>query len=173
MAKNEEKKNPVAEEPETVETPETEVTENNELAAALAQAAQEHDNYLRLAAEYDNFRKRSAREREELYTVIRAETVAKFLPVYDNMERALAQQTSDEAYKKGVEMIMTGLLDVFEKLGVKIFGAVGEQFDPEQHNAVMHEENEEYGENTISEVFQKGFSVGEKVVRFAMVKVAN
>ena len=173
MAKNEEKKTVAPEEPEVVETPETEAGENNALEAALAQAAQEHDAYLRLAAEYDNFRKRSAREREELYTVIRAETVAKFLPVYDNMERALAQQTTDEAYKKGVEMIMTGLLDVFEKLGVKIFGAVGEQFDPEQHNAVMHEENEDFAENTISEVFQKGFSVGEKVVRFAMVKVAN
>ena len=137
------------------------------------QLAQEHDNYLRLAAEYDNFRKRSQKERDELYTLARAETVEKFLPVYDNLERAMTQPTQDEAYKKGVEMTMIGLQGVLEKLGVKIFGEVGETFDPQCHNAVMHTEDDSLGENVIAEVFQKGFAVGEKIVRFAMVKVAN
>ncbi len=135
--------------------------------------AQQKDSYLRLAAEYDNFRKRSQRERDNLYTEIRAETVGKFLPVYDNLERALAQETADEAYKKGVEMTMTGLKEILEKLGVTIFGEAGEPFDPARHNAVMHLEDESLGENVVVEVFQKGFSVGDKVVRFAMVKVAN
>ena len=137
------------------------------------QLAQEHDNYLRLYAEYDNFRKRSARERDALYTQIRAETVEKFLPVYDNLERALAQETADEAFKKGVEMTMNQLKTILEALGVKVFGEAGERFDPALHNAVMHCEDETLGENVIAEVFQKGFSVGEKVVRFAMVRVAN
>ena len=145
----------------------------SELDQAKADLAKEHDSYLRLAAEYDNFRKRSQREKESLYTEIRSETVGKFLPVYDNLERALAQQTTDEAYKKGVEMTMNQLVGVMEKLGVKAFGAAGETFDPTIHNAVMHCEDESLGENIIVEVFQKGFTVGEKVIRFAMVKVAN
>ena len=95
------------------------------------------------------------------------------LPVYDNLERALNQETSDTAYKKGVEMTMTELVKIFTGLGVEIFGEVGDGFDPNLHNAVMHVENEELGENTISAVFQKGFKIGDKVVRFAMVQVAN
>ena len=145
----------------------------SELDAVKEQLAKEHDGYLRLAAEYDNFRKRSQKEKDELYTVIKAETVGKFLPVYDNLERALAQQTADEAFKKGVEMTMTQLTGIFEKLGVTAFGEAGEAFDPTLHNAVMHAEDESAGENVILEVFQKGFRIGEKVVRFAMVKVAN
>lgn len=137
------------------------------------QLAKEHDGYLRLAAEYDNFRKRSQKEKDDLYTVIKAETVGKFLPVYDNLERALAQETADEAYKKGVEMTMNQLVKVMEGLGVTSFGEIGEPFDPTRHNAVMHVEEEGLGENVIAEVFQKGFIVGEKVIRFAMVKVAN
>ena len=128
---------------------------------------------LRTAAEYDNYRKRSQKEKESLYTDIRSETVEKFLPVYDNLERALAQETQDAAFKKGVEMTMNQLVSVMEKLGVVSFGAAGEVFDPQLHNAVMHVEDEALGENVIAEVFQKGFKVGEKVVRFAMVKVAN
>ena len=104
---------------------------------------------------------------------IKAETVGKFLPVYDNLERALAQETADEAYKKGVEMTMNQLVKVMEGLGVTSFGEIGEAFDPARHNAVMHVEEEGLGENVIAEVFQKGFLVGEKVIRFAMVKVAN
>ena len=132
-----------------------------------------NDKYLRICAEYDNFRKRSQREKDNLYTDIRAETVGKFLPVYDNLERALKQETADEAFKKGVEMTMNQLTGVFEALGVKVFGAAGEAFDPALHNAVMHCEDEALGENVIAEVFQKGFTLGDKVVRFAMVKVAN
>ena len=147
--------------------------EQTELEQAKLELAAEKDKYLRLLAEYDNYRKRSQKEKDELYTVIRSETVGKFLPVYDNLERALNQQTADEAYKKGVEMTMTQLVGVMEKLGVTGFGEPGEGFDPALHNAVMHVEDESLGENVIAEVFQKGFRVGEKVVRFAMVKVAN
>lgn len=135
--------------------------------------AQEHENYLRLAAEYDNFRKRSQKEREALYLDIKAETVGKFLPVYDNLERALRQESADEAYKKGVEMTMTGFMEVMEKLGVEAYGNVGDAFDPSFHNAVMHCEDDALEENVLAEVFQKGFRAGEKVVRFAMVRVAN
>ena len=133
----------------------------------------EKEKYLRLAAEYDNYRKRSQKEREAIYTDVRCDTIGKLLPVYDNLERALKQETPDEAYKKGVEMTMQGLVDAMEKLGVKIFGEAGESFDPNLHNAVMHCEDEALGENVIAEVFQKGFILGEKVIRFAMVKVAN
>ena len=155
------------------ETAEETVAEPTELELLQAKYDEEHDNYLRMAAEYDNFRKRSQKEREALYTDIKAETVGKFLPVFDNLLRALQQETADEAYKKGVEMTMTGLREVMEKLGVKEYGEAGEPFDPNIHNAVMHIDDETLGENTIAEVFQKGFIVGEKVVRFAMVKVAN
>ena len=141
--------------------------------AAPDALAAEKERYLRLAAEYDNFRKRSARERENIYADVRADTITRFLPVYDNLERALKQETTDEAYKKGVEMTMTGLLDVLEKLGVAVFGDEGETFDPNMHNAVMHCEDENAGENTIVQVFQKGFRLGDKIIRFAMVKVAN
>ena len=143
------------------------------LDAAEKNAAQAKDQLLRMAAEYDNYRKRSQKEKESLYTDIRSETVEKFLPVYDNLERALAQETQDAAFKKGVEMTMNQLVSVMEKLGVVSFGAAGEVFDPQLHNAVMHVEDEALGENVIAEVFQKGFKVGDKVVRFAMVKVAN
>ena len=147
--------------------------EASEFEKAQQALAREHDSYLRLAAEYDNFRKRSQKEKDNLYTEIRSETVEKFLPVYDNLERALAQETQDTAFKKGVEMTMNQLVSVMEKLGVVSFGAAGETFDPQLHNAVMHTEDDTLGENVIAEVFQKGFKVGEKVVRFAMVKVAN
>ena len=133
----------------------------------------EHDAHLRLAAEYDNFRKRTVKEKEASYGNGKADAVAKMLPVYDNLERALNQETSDAAYKKGVEMTMAELVKIFTALGVEIFGNVGDQFDPNLHNAVMHIENEDLGENSISAVFQKGFKIGDKVVRFAMVQVAN
>ena len=133
----------------------------------------EHDAHLRLAAEYDNFRKRTIKEKEASYGNGKADAVAKMLPVYDNLERALNQETSDTAFKKGVEMTMAELVKIFTSLGVEIFGNVGDQFDPNLHNAVMHIENEELPENSISAVFQKGFKIGDKVVRFAMVQVAN
>ena len=133
----------------------------------------ERDAHLRLAAEYDNFRKRTIKEKEASYGNGKADAVAKMLPIYDNLERALQQETSDAAYKKGVEMTMNELLKIFTGLGVEVFGNVGDEFDPNLHNAVMHIENEELPENSLSAVFQKGFKIGDKVVRFAMVQVAN
>ena len=133
----------------------------------------ERDAHLRIAAEYDNFRKRTIKEKEASYGNGKADAVAKMLPIYDNLERALNQETSDAAYKKGVEMTMTELLKIFNGLGVEVFGNVGDAFDPNLHNAVMHIENEELPENSLSAVFQKGFKIGDKVVRFAMVQVAN
>ena len=133
----------------------------------------ERDAHLRVAAELDNFRKRTLKEKEQSYGNGKADAVEKLLPVYDNLERALNQPTEDEAYKKGVEMTMTQLVGIFSGLGVEIYGNVGEAFDPNLHNAVMHTEDENLGENTISQVFQKGFKMGEKIIRFAMVQVAN
>ena len=147
--------------------------EADEKASEADEKAAETDRYLRLAAEYDNYRKRSAKEREAIYTDVKTDTVAKFLPVYDNLERAMAISTADEAYKKGVEMTFNQLCEVFKKLGVEEIEAVGKTFDPNYHNAVMHVEDEEKGESEIVEEFQKGFKVGEKVIRFSMVKVAN
>ena len=150
---------------ETVETPEVNPWEEKYNA--------ERDAHLRCAAEYDNFRKRTIKEKEASYGNGKADAVAKMLPIYDNLERALNQETSDAAYKKGVEMTMTELLKIFTGLGVEVFGNVGDEFDPNLHNAVMHIENEELPENSLAAVFQKGFKIGDKVVRFAMVQVAN
>ena len=133
----------------------------------------ERDAHLRIAAEYDNFRKRTVKEKDAAYGNGKADAVAKILPVYDNLERALNQPTEDAAYKKGVEMTMTELVKILNGLGVEIFGTVGEAFDPNLHNAVMHTEDESLGENVLAQVFQKGFKIGDKVVRFAMVQVAN
>ena len=132
-----------------------------------------NDKYLRICAEYDNFRKRSQKEKEALYTDVKAETLKSFLPVYDNLLRALAQPTEDAAYAKGVEMIMAQFNTTMEKLGVEKIESLGQTFDPAYHNAVMHVDDEEKGENEIVEVFQEGFKAGDKVIRFAMVKVAN
>ncbi len=143
-------------------------------AAAAAEKPQEDsERYLRLMAEFDNYKKRSAKERENIYTDVRVDTVTKFLPVFDNLERALKTETADEAYKKGVEMTFNQLMDVFKKLGVEEIESVGKPFDPQLHNAVMHVEDEALGENEIVEEFQKGFKIGDKVIRFSMVKVAN
>ena len=133
----------------------------------------EHDSYLRLAADYDNYRKRTAKEKEQSYSNGKADTILKLLPIYDNLERAMNHDTEDAAYKKGVEMTMTELVKIFTGLGVEIFGEAGEHFDPSLHNAVMHTEDDRVGESTITQVFQKGFKLGEKIVRFAMVQVAN
>ena len=140
-------------------------------ADALLKA--EKDRYLRLLAEYDNYRKRSSKERESIYQDVRADTVTKFLPVYDNLVRALDQATCDEAYRKGVEMIMTQLRDILSRMGVTEIASLGQKFDPALHNAVMHEEDETKGEGEIVQELQKGFKMGDKVIRFAMVKVVN
>lgn len=138
-----------------------------------AEMAAANDRYLRLYAEYDNYRKRSQKERDNLYGDIKADVLTKFLPVYDNLERALAMQCTDEAYSRGVEMIMAQFKATMEKLGVTEIESLGQKFDPNLHNAVMHVEDEEKGESEIVEVFQQGFRLGDKVIRFAMVKVAN
>ena len=146
--------------------------EKTEEAKPAADAAL-NDKYLRLCAEYDNFRKRSQKEKDALYDEVRAGTLKSFLPVYDNLVRALAQSTEDEAHKKGVEMIMAQFRTTMEKLGVTEMNCLGQKFDPAFHNAVMHVDDEQKGENEIVEVFQQGFMLGDRVIRFAMVKVAN
>ena len=158
---------------ETVEETVEETAEAVEINPFEEKYNAERDAHLRLAAEFDNFRKRTIKEKEASYGNGKADAVAKILPVYDNLERALNQETSDAAYKKGVELTMNELVKIFTGLGVEIFGNVGEAFDPNLHNAVMHIDSEELDENVIAQVFQKGFKIGEKVVRFAMVQVAN
>ena len=133
-----------------------------------------NDRYLRMAAEYDNFRKRSQREREQAYTDAVSRAVTALLPTYDNLERALKAETADTEYKKGVEMTMTQLVESLKGINVAIIdAAAGTAFDPNFHNAVMHVEDESLGENVIAETFQQGFQIGDKVIRHAMVKVAN
>ena len=177
MAKKEkeQKETPIE---ETVETPEVqeetpETAEAPEVNPWEEKYNAEHDSHLRLAAEYDNFRKRTVKEKEQSYGNGKADAVAKILPIYDNLERAVNQPTEDAAYKKGVEMTMTELVKILNGLGVEIFGNVGDVFDPNLHNAIMHIDDETLEENTISQVFQKGFKIGDKIVRFAMVQVAN
>ena len=162
--------------------PEGQEEEVEETAAAAEPSAEEahkaalreqEDKYLRLLAEYDNYRKRSQKEKETAWTTAKADTAKEFLPVYDNLERALKQETADEAYAKGVQMIMTQFKTTLEKLGIQEIPALGETFDPNLHNAVMHIEDENLGENVVAEVFQTGFQTGDKIIRHAMVKVAN
>ena len=164
-------------EKEINETPAEETVETAEAAVEVNPWEEkynaERDAHLRVAAEFDNFRKRTVKEKEASYGNGKADAVAKMLPIYDNLERALNQETSDAAYKKGVEMTMNELTKIFTSLGVEIFGNVGDEFDPNLHNAVMHIDSEDFSENVIAQVFQKGFKIGEKVVRFAMVQVAN
>ena len=187
MAKKDQEKKTPAEEtvkaeekaPETA-APEAELPAEEAAPEAPAQKDpweekynQERDAHLRLAAEYDNFRKRTIKEKEASYGSGKSDAVAKILPIYDNLERALNQPTEDAAYKKGVELTMTELLKILTGLGVEVFGQPGESFDPALHNAVMHTEDESLGENVISQVFQKGFRLGDRIIRFAMVQVAN
>ena len=133
----------------------------------------ESDKLLRLMAEFDNYKKRSIREREAIYSDVRVDTVSRFLPVYDNLCRALSAETADEAYKRGVELIYNQLMSVFKGLGVTAIEAEGQPFDPQLHNAVMHVEDETVGDSTVVQELQKGFRLGDRVIRFSMVKVAN
>ena len=183
----EEVKNPETQEAPVAETIEETIEETVETQAAAPEAEpqkdpleeaqealqKEHDSYLRLAAEYDNFRKRSQKEKDNLFRDGKAAAIEKFLPVYDNLSRALEQETEDIAYKKGVEMTMNGFMEILTKLDVTVYGEPGDIFDPEKHNAVMHIEDDNYKEGEIVQVFQKGFILGGKVVRFAMVQTAN
>ena len=158
---------------EQAEQEETEAPAEQEADQLKNLLAQHEDRYLRLAAEYENYRRRTSKEKEAIWADAKGSAAAAFLPVYDNLERALKQETADEAYKKGVEMTMNQLKEVFSKLGITEIPALGETFDPNLHNAVMHIDDDSFGENEVAEVFQAGFQCGEKVIRFAMVKVAN
>ncbi|NLD87668.1 MAG: nucleotide exchange factor GrpE [Clostridiales bacterium] len=179
MAKKKEEKIPVEEViNETVEETTAEETvketpvEVDEATKLIEELSDTKDKYLRLAAEYDNFRKRSQRERDSIYNDAVAATVKQFIPVLDNLERALAA-TSDEATRKGIELTHKQFIDTLAKLGVKEIPALGETFDPNVHNAVMHIEDETIDEHTVIEVFEKGYIMGDRVIRYSMVKVAN
>jgi molecular chaperone GrpE len=183
-----EKAAPLEEEKETAAAPAEDAPESGETAETFAvtkeqmekmeglakELADQNDKFLRLAAEYDNYRKRTAKEKESIYQDARMDTIGKFLEVYDNLERAVQQAGDEEnVHKKGMEMIFHQLEGVLEKMGVAVEDPAGQAFDPERHEAVMHIDSEELGENIVSQVFQKGFLLGEKVIRFAKVQVAN
>lgn len=138
-----------------------------------ADLAAEKDKYLRLLAEYDNYRRRSTREREAIYADVRCDTLKKFLPVYDSLSRALAQTPDDDPARKGLEGIMNQYNTALNQLGVTAIEAVGQPFDANRHNAVMHIEDDAYGEGVVVEEFEKGFCIGDRVLRYSVVKVAN
>ena len=166
-----EKKSKKAKKAETVTFTMEEAQKMEKMAEDLASLKDQH---LRLAAEYDNYRKRTAKEKEQTYSDAKSATIKEFLPVYDNLERAVAQEGDDDSpHKKGMEMIFHQLEELFIKMGVEKIDAAGQPFDPEKHSAVMHIDDEAFGENTVAEVFQQGFTLNGKVIRFAMVKVAN
>ena len=143
-----------------------------ELAAEQLESVK--DQFVRLTAEYDNYRKRTAKEKENLYQDAKADTIKEFLAVYDNLERAVATEgDEDSPHKKGLEMIFHQYQEILKKLGVTEIEAQGAPFDPEKHNAVMHIDDENFGENVVSQVFQAGFMLGDKVIRHAIVQVAN
>ena len=149
----------------------TEPTQEEKLTAELNETK---DKLLRVMAEYDNFRKRSQKEKEMAYGDTKASTIAEFLPVYDNFLRAMSAEATDlDSFKKGIEMIFNQYGETFKKLGVESFGEKGEEFDPNIHNAVMHGEDEELPENSISDVFSTGYKMGDRVIRPAIVKVVN
>ena len=159
---------------ETVPETFTVTREQMEKMEGLAKlVADVNDKYLRLAAEYDNYRKRTAKEKESIYGDAKADTIKPLLAVYDNLERGIAQYDEADVHRQGLELILRQFTETLTKLDVTEIEAQGQPFDPEKHNAVMHVEDESAGENTVVEVFQKGFMIGDKVLRFAMVKVAN
>lgn len=143
-----------------------------EIESLKAALEEQNDKYLRMAAEYDNFRRRSREERDALYESAVSDTVGELLPIIDNLERA-AMYDDGEKVKEGLLMTAKSAISIFEKLGVEDFGKCGEVFDPNIHNAVLHVEDESFGEGQIVEVFQKGYKKGKRVIRFAMVKTAN
>ena len=159
---------------ETIPETFTVTREQMEKMEGLAKlVADVNDKYLRLAAEYDNYRKRTAKEKENAYGDARADTIKPFLAVLDNLERGVSQFEEGDGHRQGMELICKQFSEVLTKLGVTEIPALGEKFDPEKHNAVMHTEDDTAEENTVVEVFQKGYTLGDKVLRFAMVKVAN
>ena len=143
-----------------------------ELAARQLESVK--DQFVRLTAEYDNYRKRTAKEKDGIYQDAKADTIRAFLDVYDNLERAAATEGDDDSpHKKGLVMIFHQYQEILKKLGVTEMEALGQPFDPEKHNAVMHIDDENLGENVVAQVFQAGFSMGDKVIRHAIVQVAN
>ena len=169
MAKSKEKQEKVTE-----EVKEDEKVQLNETESLEKELKEKNDQLLRVMAEYDNFRKRSQKEKEQAYGDSKANTITEFLPLYDNFLRAMATDTTDlESFKKGMDMIFNQFGEIFKKLGVEPFGAKGDEFDPNIHSAVMHDEDEESPENTISDVFSVGYKMGDRVIRPAVVKVVN
>lgn len=166
-AENSEKVDSVQQEPENTEE------KTDELDSLKKENEDLKNKLLRQMAEFDNYKKRTAKEKDELYQYAKSDCVETILGVIDNFERALDTQCSDENFKKGVEMIFTQFQNALEKLGVEEIKALGEPFDPQYHNAVSQVEDENFGENTVCQVFQKGYKVGNKVIRHAMVVVAN
>ena len=144
-----------------------------ELDAEKAKNAELEDKYKRTLAEYQNFRTRSQREKEGTYSDAVAATIAAFLPVLDNLQRAAAAESKDPDFKKGVEMTLKGYQELLDKYSVVPTAEVGQEFDANFHNAVMHIEDEELGENLVAEIFQQGYKMGDRVLRHAVVKVAN
>ena len=144
-----------------------------ELEAKEAELSEAKDKYLRMMAEYDNYRKRSAKERDGIYTDAVSDVLAAILPIADNLERAAQYKEEPEKVAEGLGMISKSLGELLSKFGVEIFGEPGDTFDPNLHNAIMHVEEEGYGEGEILEVFQRGYRKGDKIIRYAMVKVAN
>ena len=155
------------------EEPAVEEAPDNAEEALIKALAAEKDRFVRLAAEYDNFRRRSARERDAVYLDAQSQTILSILPVYDNLERALSHECPDEAFYKGVQMTLSQFREILAGLGVTEIKAVGEVFDPERHNAVARTEDPDAGGGIITAEFQKGFMLGGRVIRFSMVAVAN
>ena len=147
--------------------------EDNELSSVKAELEETTDRLKRLMAEFDNFKKRSAKEREGLYNSLLSDIVSSFLPVVDNLEKAVNSSTEDEGYKQGVELVLKQFMDVLNSLGVKEIEGEGSQFNPEYHEAVSSVQDETLGEKVVKEVFRKGYVIGDKVIRHAMVVVAN
>ena len=169
-----EKMNQTEEQQNEVPAEKTELETLREELETLQKAKDElYDKYLRTLAEYDNFRKRSQREKDAIYGDATVDTVKKLLPVLDNFERALNYECKDEEFKKGIALIQNTLVEVFDNIGVKEIPAIDEQFDPNLHEAVMHLDNPAYGENVVTDVYRKGYMLGDKVIRHTMVIVAN
>ncbi len=172
MSKKPEENNEEVKEEVTEETQETK--EEPKEPTLEDQLNDTKDQLLRTAAEYANFRARSAKEKEQTYNNAKGSVITEMLPVIDNLERALAGEGNDyDALKQGVQMTMDGLMAALEKLGVEQYGESGDTFDPNIHNAVMHVEDDSLGENVVCDVFQKGYRIGDRVIRAAMVKTAN
>lgn len=172
--KQENAKSEEVEEKVETKTEEKEVEVKTEAQLLKEQLDEKNDLYLRLAAEYDNYRKRSQKEKDAAYTNSKANVLEELLPILDNFERAAANSEAPaEEYKKGIDMIFNQFSETLKKMGVESFGEPGDEFDPNQHSAVMHIDDDEQPENTIVEVFSKGYKLNDRILRFAVVKVAN